>query len=150
MQGPAFAHTGLTVHNLERSIAFYTAVLGLQVTRLYERRGPAIEQVTGLPGAHVRIARLRFPGDSSHELELLEYISPRGVPNDLAICNPGNGHVAFFVDDIDAFYERLVAHGVPCRSKPVTFNQADAPGRVLYFADPDGIPLELVQRPIDD
>ncbi|MBI3979287.1 MAG: VOC family protein [Chloroflexi bacterium] len=141
------AHTGLTVRDLHASIAFYTTVLGLRVTSTYERQGPAIAQITGFPGAHLRIARLRFPDDTGHELELVEYVAPRGTATDMRTCNPGNGHIAFFVDDIEAVYRHLIAHGVACRSQPATFSHAPAGGRALYFSDPDGITLELVQRP---
>ena len=51
----------------------------------------------------VPINRRLFGDDGpGHHIELLEYRRPRGARGDPNTFNPGNGHVAFMVTDIDA------------------------------------------------
>jgi catechol 2,3-dioxygenase-like lactoylglutathione lyase family enzyme len=52
------AHTGITVRDLEASIAFWRDVLGFEVQRRMEMSGEFAEQVTGVPGAHFDLAAL--------------------------------------------------------------------------------------------
>jgi len=66
-------HAGITVSDLDRSLAFYRDLLGLELRwrRLYEE--PEIRRIVGVPEATgLEIAMLRVPG-SDFEVELLEY-----------------------------------------------------------------------------
>ena len=145
----AILHTGLTVSDLERSIAFYRDVLGLEVVSQWDNARPYVRTVVGFPDAELRIALLRLPGGaapSGHHLELLEYRSPRGVRGDARTCNPGNAHVAFMVEDLDRAHAELCAKGVRFKSAPVEVDYGRNKGaKVVYFLDPDDITLELVQ-----
>jgi catechol 2,3-dioxygenase-like lactoylglutathione lyase family enzyme len=143
-------HTGLTVSDLDRSIAFYRDLLGLELVTRWESSQPYLRTVVGFPDAELRIALLRVPamdaGPSGHHLELLEYRQPHGTRGDPATCNPGNAHVAFVVSDLDATYRRLSAHGVRFRSAPVEITHGRNKGaKAVYLRDPDDITLELVQ-----
>ncbi|MBI2171289.1 MAG: VOC family protein [Chloroflexi bacterium] len=131
-------HSSFTVSNLERSVAFYQAIIGFQVESLFEARGEGIRQITGFQDAHLKVAHLLL-GD--FRLELVQYLAPKGVAADLATNNVGSAHIAFYADDVEATYHQMRAKGVRFRSTPV----AGAPGRprVAYFLDPDGITLEL-------
>ena len=71
----ALAHTGFTVRDLERSVAFYRDALGMEVVFEQEKRGGYLAAIVGYPDAHVRMAHLRFPGDV-HRVELFEYVDP--------------------------------------------------------------------------
>jgi len=134
-------HTSLTVSDLERSVAFYTEKLGFQVEGRFEPKGPGIEQITALPGAHLKVAFLSL-GD--FRLELIQYLAPQGVKLDTATNNVGSAHIAFWVDDTMQTYQELKAKGVRFKGEPTR----SRPGRPLavYFWDPDGITLELVER----
>ena len=55
-----FHHTGLTVTDIDRSIAWYCDTLGFTVHTTFEVQGPGIEQITALPGAHLKGAHLRL------------------------------------------------------------------------------------------
>ena len=60
--------------------------------------------------------------------------------------NPGNGHVAFMVEDLDATYADLKARGVRFKSAPVDITHGrNAGAKGVYFFDPDDITLELIQ-----
>jgi lactoylglutathione lyase len=138
-------HTGLTVASLERSLRFYRDLLGFELAFQWNPQAPYIGELLGYPQVDLHSAILRIPG-SDVFLELLEY---RGVPrviNDMANGNVGNAHVAFFVDGLDAFYERLVSEGVQSVSRPVTPSIGpNKGGRAVYLIDPDGFRVELVE-----
>jgi len=106
----------------------------------------------------MQIALLRLPrgsvGASGHHIELLEYRAPRGVRGDARTFNPGNAHIAFMVEDLDAAYADLKAKGVRFKSAPVGITHGRNRGaKAVYFLDPDDITLELIQpaqRPVAD
>jgi catechol 2,3-dioxygenase-like lactoylglutathione lyase family enzyme len=143
-------HTGLTVSDLDRSIAFYRDALGLELVAQWDSQQPYLRTIVGFPDADMRIALLRLPGGatgrSGHHIELLEYRTPRGARGDPRTCNPGNAHVAFLVEDMDAAYAELSAKGVRFKSAPVAIEHGrNRGGKAVYFLDPDDITLELVQ-----
>jgi catechol 2,3-dioxygenase-like lactoylglutathione lyase family enzyme len=145
-------HTGLTVSDLDRSIAFYRDLLGLELIAQWDSAQPYLRKVVAFPDAELRIALLRLPAREGagpgHHIELLEYRVPRGVRGDARTCNPGNGHVAFTVDDLDRTYAELSARGVRFTSAPVTIDHGRNTGaKAVYLLDPDDITLELVQPP---
>ena len=142
---PTLHHTGLTVRDLGRSLAFYRDTLGMEVLFEQEKTGGYLADIVGYPGAHVRMAHLAFPGDTQR-LELFEYVVPEGrgapgEPRDVGIT-----HVCLRVDEIDELYVRLVAAGATPLSEPILVDTgANAGGRGVYVRDPDGTILELFQ-----
>jgi catechol 2,3-dioxygenase-like lactoylglutathione lyase family enzyme len=143
-------HTGLTVADLDRSIAFYRDLLGLELVSQWDSAQPYLRTIVGFPDAELRIALLRLPdsdgGRSGHHLELLEYRTPRGTGGDARTCNPGNVHVSFLVDDLDTVHAELSARGVRFKSAPVSIDHGrNKGGKAVYLLDPDDITLELVQ-----
>ena len=146
----AILHTGLTVSDLDRSVAFYRDLLGLELIAQWDSRQPDLRAVVGYPDAELRIALLRLPaepdGAPGHHIELLEYRQPRGTRGDANTYIPGNGHVAFMVEDLDATYADLKAKGVRFKSAPVDITHGrNAGGKAVYFFDPDDITLEMIQ-----
>ncbi len=145
-------HTGITVSDLERSIAFYRDCLGLELVTQWDSSQPYLRTVVGFPDAELRIALLRVPGGeagtSGHHIELLEYRQPRATRGDPRTCNPGNAHVAFVVTDLDATYRELLGRGVRFKSAPVAITHGRNTGaKAVYLLDPDDVTLELVQPP---
>jgi lactoylglutathione lyase len=141
-------HAGVTVSNLDRALAFYRDVLGLDVFVQAERRNETIGAIVGYPGAGVKLAFVGVPGDSAR-IELLEYLEPRGDAVDGETFRPATGHVCFRVDDIDALYQRVIDAGFTPRSTaPVTIDEGpNAGARAFYVRDPDGYTVELFQPP---
>ena len=133
-------HTGLSVSNLERSIAFYRDLLGFEVTHTIEC-GPEVRlgEVVSLPGCIARIAFLRM-GDKV--VELFEYVNPRGsaVPEGRTQADCGFSHLGLATADIHADYARLTARGVRFYNEPLEYR----PGVwVAYLYGPDGETCEL-------
>lgn len=66
-------HTGFTVANIDRSLAFWQNVLGFELSHRAHQTGDLAREITGVPGAEISIAVLKAPG---HKIELLEYHAP--------------------------------------------------------------------------
>lgn len=135
-------HLALSVSDLERSIAFYTDVLGFELVRILEP-DPSLPlaRVVDMEDARARIAHLMIGGQM---LELFEYVNPEGrpIPPDRNQADNGFSHVGLTSDDARADYAILREHGVKFYSDPVEFR----PGVWLfYFYGPDGETLEVRQ-----
>jgi catechol 2,3-dioxygenase-like lactoylglutathione lyase family enzyme len=140
-------HIGLTVSDLERSIAFYHAVLGATIRERSENSGDEVAEVTGLAGARIIAADLELPDGGW--LELVQYVAPRAERLEQERHQPGHTHIGFLVDDADAAYERLVACGAAPTSRPVRIVEPGSTWdgvRVMYVCDPDGRTIECVEK----
>ena len=105
----SYSHTSFTVSNIEKSIAFYVDQLGLTLTRRWERKGPEIQALTGVTDARLSMALVEC-GD--FKLELIQYVDGAGEILNPVINNVGAAHIAFQVNDVDAFCKRLVENGM--------------------------------------
>jgi catechol 2,3-dioxygenase-like lactoylglutathione lyase family enzyme len=148
-------HVSFTVRDLAASVDWYTRVLGLEYFRGQEQHNAYTARLVGFPDAHLKVAQLRVPGQplppgANHHIELVEYVHPHGRDDlDLATNHTGVGHWAFIVDDIHAEFARLKALGVRFKAEaPVAIEAGvNKGGYTVYFMDPDGITLELLQPP---
>ncbi len=139
-------HTGITVADLERSLAFWQGVLGFELSHRAHHTGKMASEVTGVPGAELALAVLQAPG---HRIELLEYYAPEDrkklAPRP---CDVGSVHVALTVDDLDALLAAMAEAGWKPAGKPhVLTTGPNAGKRVIYVRDPDGTTIELMQPP---
>lgn len=135
-------HTGMSVTDLDRSIAFYRDHLGMKLLwRLEHRKSLALEKVLGLTQVEVSYAMLE---SREGRLELFQYHSPQGKPNppERPVCDKGITHVAFRVEGIMELYQRLKKAGVRFHSEPQLVREGVT---VAYMRDPDGIVVELVE-----
>ncbi len=142
----AIDHVSISCADLESSLDFYVGVIGIGLHNRGEAQGGEFE-ITGIANPRVRWADLRL--DDGRVLELIEFADPRGTPSRPEPNDPGATHISLRVPDALAAYERLRAAGAHCRSEPVTI---DAPGawngsRAFYVTDPDGVTVELIERP---
>ena len=139
-------HTGITVSNLERSLAFWRDVLGFELSHRAHQTGELAEEITGVPGAEISLAVLKAPG---HKIELLEYRAPKDRKRiDVRPCDVGSAHVALTVDNLDAVLEKVSIAGWKAAGKPQTLSSGPNAGkRVIYVRDPDGTTIEFMQPP---
>jgi lactoylglutathione lyase len=119
-----YLHTRFRVADMDRSLKFYRDVLGLEIA----------EQSTSPRGS--KLVYLKFPYSES-ELELCSFPSSGevDVPEDLA-------HLAFEVEDLEAWMQRLENAGIPVTEGPVTTSRGS---RFIFTEDPDKYEIELIE-----
>jgi glyoxylase I family protein len=142
-------HTGITVTNLERSLAFWRDVLGFELSHRAHQTGELAAEITGVAGAEILIAVLKTP--TGHKIELLEYLAPadrkRFAPKP---CDVGSLHIALMVDDLEAVLSAIAASGWEAAGRPQTLQSGPNAGkRVVYVRDPDGTTIEFMQPPVE-
>jgi catechol 2,3-dioxygenase-like lactoylglutathione lyase family enzyme len=147
-------HFSLTVSDLQRSIASYKK-LGLELLLVQEQANAYTSRLVGYENGHLKVAQFIIPGQprgvSSHDLELVEYVHPKGRRQKPDSCDPGEARLALTVTDIHSRYEQLKADGVHFFSPPNAITAGVNQGRyTCYFWDPDRIVLEMVQPPLSD
>ena len=133
-------HVGLTVKNLERSLAFYRDVVGMKEGERLEVKSKAFDTLTNNPGAQLKVAHLTA---GPFMLQLIEYVAAGGIALDLHHNNVGSPHMSFYVPDIEAKYREVQQRGeVKITSGLV---QIAPTMRSFYTEDPDGVPVEFLQ-----
>jgi catechol 2,3-dioxygenase-like lactoylglutathione lyase family enzyme len=140
-------HTGITVSNLERSLAFWRDVLGFEYSHSAHQKGERPEEITGVKGAELKLAVVKAPG--GHKIELLEYLAPPDRKHvELRPCDVGSVHIALTVDDLDAVLNKIAGSGWTAAGKPQGLETGPNAGkRVVYVRDPDGTTIEFMQMP---
>lgn len=120
-------HVAVIASDYERSKAFYTGVLGLAViAEIYREHRQSWKLDLALPGGG--------------QIELFSFPDPPPRVNAPEAC--GLRHLAFAVADVAAAVAELAARGVAC--EPVRVDPQTA-RHFTFFADPDGLPLELYE-----
>lgn len=148
-------HIGVTVPDLEEATRFLVDVLGFEP---YFDKGPFRSDATWMqdelnvhPEAVMRRLRLFRCGHGSN-LELFEYEAPEQQTSPPRNSDVGGGHVALFVDDIQAAVTHLEHHGVRVLGRPKRVPSNDPNGGVwwVYFLSPWGMQFELVSYTKND
>ncbi len=132
MRGMQFLHTMLRVGNLQRSIDFYTNVLGMRVLRTSEN-----------PEYKYSLAFLGFEGGNPGQAEI-ELTYNWGV--DTYELGTAYGHIALGVPDAVAACTKIKAAGgnVTREAGPVKGGATV----IAFVTDPDGYKIELIQRAV--
>ena len=141
-------HTGITVSNLERSLAFWRDVLGFEFSHTADQKGEMAEQITGVKGAELKLAVVKSP--TGHKIELLEYLAPahRKQRAERRPCDVGHVHIALTVENLKALLEKIAASGWKAAGKPQMLTAGPNAGkRVIYVRDPDGTTIEFMELP---
>jgi catechol 2,3-dioxygenase-like lactoylglutathione lyase family enzyme len=139
-------HHGLTVADLDASVAFFTEVLGFTEERRAHLTGPFAADVVGVPGADIRTAVLALDGS---RLELLAYASPAAAA---AVSDgpevPGSMHLAFAVDDLPGIVAAAAPYGWAPPGRPATMSAGARAGTTFsYLRDDSGATVELIAAP---
>ena len=148
----AVATVGMTVSDLDRSVAFFRDVLTFELLEQFEDAGRETELLTGVFGARTRTARLRL---GAEVVELTEFLAPRGrpYPADTRGNDQWFQHIAIVVSNMAEAYGRLRNHGASHGStgpqRLPDWNPAAGGIQAFYFRDPDGHFLEVLQFPHD-
>jgi glyoxylase I family protein len=139
-------HAGIVVSDLDRSIDFYTDVLGLRMATgpSAPASDPVIDTLLRLADVSVR-GVLLAAGD--HELELLEFTAPARA-SDAPIPSHALGaqHVAFRVADVRASRDAIANRGGRFLGPVNVIDEGPFAGmRTTFLLDPDDVRVELVE-----
>ncbi len=144
-------HLNIVVSDLQKSVTFYTELLGFRVTRQAVLQGEWIDKVVNLKNVTADVVFLE-PPNANVRIELLCYKSPEGqsIPANSLANTTGIRHVAFQVDDIKKATAKLEKANVRFLSDPVkvpssTVKHQKGEKSLVYFYDPDGVILELAE-----
>lgn len=146
----AIDSVGMTVGDMDRSVAFYTTVLSFQKVSDVEVLGTEYEQLQGLFGVRLRVVKLKL---GTELIELTEYMTPKGrpIPIDSRSNDRWFQHIAIAVSDMDKAYQQLrqakVQYASTAPQRIPDSNKAAAGIRAFYFKDPDGHNLEIIYFP---
>ena len=142
-------HVGLTVSNLDRSVAFYRDVLGLEYQGEILMEGKETDALFCRENCTARVAYLNgSQAVDAPPIELIQFVGSEIVQAQPSLFTTSISEVCLQTDDIDSAYRHLIDHGVTCLSEPQSFDfskQGFGKSKALYFLDPDGIVLELMQ-----
>lgn len=141
-------HTAIAVRSTAASLAFYRDRLGLPVVGESRNVGVEQAQLTGVPGADVRITSLRAPSGAPG-VELLEYLVPRdgrAVSRRARSNDVVHWHTTVAVDDVAGVAAALRTAGGDDGNGTAARAATGGSARSALVRDPDGHVLQLVGR----
>jgi len=118
-------HTRYRVTDLEKTVAFYRDVLGLEEIRRFTS------------GRGSQLVFLKAPG-SEELIEICKYDASGPV-----VVGPDLTHLAFEVEDMDAFARHAAAKGYPLSDGP---HPSSSGGSIAFIDAPEGYEIELIQK----
>ena len=137
-----FRHCGLVVSDIEKSIKFYTEMLGFNVEKDNLETGSFIDLICGLKNTIVRTVKMSL--EEKIVLELLEFQSHPSPDYRREIISKGFTHIALTINDLDEIYDKLYINGLECYCSPQI--SPDGNAKVTFCKDPEGNLLELVEE----
>lgn len=120
-------HTSITTLDMDRSIRFYTEVMGLRFVKRRE-----------IPENNAEIAFVEDP-ESGAQIELTWWRGKETMEDGEQL-----DHIAFAVDDMDAAMTAFRAQGVTIAKEP--YGLSGGGSRIAFITDPDGIWLEIIEK----
>ena len=121
-------HIAIICADYEKSKHFYTDVLGLKIVREVYRK----ERLS---------YKLDLEVGTQYQIELFSFPNPPARQSQPEAC--GMRHLAFEVDDIEQAINHLKLKGISV--EPIRIDEY-AGKWFTFFADPDGLPIELVEK----
>jgi len=139
------AMMGVTVADLDASLAFWHGLLGFELERDEKySNDPAMLDLFGVKGkVSFRTAHGVVPG-SNARIELIEFRDVPRKPFDLRVPDPGASGMAIRVVAIEALLPKLDAAGVRIVSKDRALVEWSETLRNVFVKDPNGLNIELV------
>ena len=118
-------HTRYRVKDLEKTVAFYRDVLGLQEVRRHTS------------GRGSQLVFFKAP-QSEEEIEICKFDESGPV-----VVGPDLTHLAFSVDDLEKFARESAARGYPLSDGP---HKSSGGSKIAFIDAPEGYEIELIQR----
>jgi glyoxylase I family protein len=133
----AIDHIGIMTNDLEKSVKFYTDVLGFSIETKMEMAEAGLSVV--------------FVEKAGSKIELMEYrgknAPKRSKGVEIAIGGhsiPINDHISFSADNIEDTVTEFKEKGVIFNQEPM---ELEGGMKLASFKDPDGVLIELVEHP---
>ena len=121
---PALIHTCYRIGDIDRSVAFYTA-LGFEERRRMPIRDEAINVFMGLPDDGARLELTYNHGVDSYEM------------------GTGYNHIAITAPDLDGTLDQLKEQGIEPEKPPYSVREGGS--RICFVRDPDGYRIEIIE-----
>lgn len=146
-----FTHVNIVARDYQKLVTFYETVFGCE-PQFPERdySGAWLDALTNLQGAHLQGMHLRLPGHTDGPtLEIFQYrqgaeeaAAAEGLPP--AINRPGLAHIAFQVNDVQHYLDKLLQHGGAKVGQTIE-KEIQGVGRLtaVYARDPEGNIIEI-------
>ena len=115
-------HVGLTVSDLDKSIAFYRDVLGLKFQGEIMMVGEETDKMFQKKNCKARVAYLN--GSENIEtppVELIQFVDNDFKKVQSNLFETSISELCFYTDDIDTIYKELIENNVECLSEPQYF-----------------------------
>jgi lactoylglutathione lyase len=117
-------HTRYRVTDLEKTVSFYTNVLGLKELRRHTS------------GRGSQLVFLKAP-EGDEEIEICKFDESGPI-----VVGPDLTHLAFEVDDLEKFAREVAAKGYPLSDGP----HSTGTGKIAFVDAPEGYEIELIER----
>mgnify|MGYP003646781368 FL=1 len=118
-----YLHTMIRVGDLDKSLDFYCDKLGLEQLGRFD-----------VEAGRFTLVFLAPPGQHDAQVELTHNWDPEELGE-----GRNFGHLAYEVDDIYAFCDKLLKGGI-------TINRPPRDGRMAFVRSPDNVSVELLQK----
>ena len=132
---------GLVVSDIDKSIEFYRDMLGLKYIGVFLE----------MPGEMAKKGVIFSQGFKLHGFQagtsmvkLVETINPPSGEQGMLDSTTGIRYMTFFVEDVDALYDELLAKGADFVGKPLKIEARNV--TIAMLRDPDGNHVELVSQ----
>ena len=122
---PALIHTCYRITDIDRSVAFYSA-LGFEGAGRFQLPDGATNVFMGLPDDGARLELTFNPGVERYDI------------------GTGYGHIAVTAADLDGALQALAGQGIEPERPPYTVR--DGGKRLCFVRDPDGYRIELIEQ----
>jgi len=127
---PRFLHVMIRVGDLEKSLDFYTNILGMQLLRRQD-----------YPEGKFTLAFVGYGAETDHTVIELTYNWDQEADYELG---NGFGHLALAVKDIYDFCDQLAKKHVPIPRPPGPMKHGSTV--IAFIEDPDGYKIELIEK----
>lgn len=138
-----FLHVGIGVKDLEKSVKFYTEVMGMEEEYRTHNEGEKISRIVGVKDVDMDVCVVK---KNNVKIELLDYKndSLKKQNKHIGQAEPGLTHLAFLVDDVDKEYERITSLGFKFNAPPMVARE-NGP-KITYFEGLDNVVIEIFEK----